>query len=193
MECDVRLSGEGSAVVFHDADLRRLCGVALEVERTPGAVLAKHRLLGSNQCIPMVGQLLELVAGRVPVLLELKTRDRNAARLCRAIVAAIEPTGGSVGVMSFDPRVAHWLWRNAPHVRRGLVIRESLPLFKRWIAMLIARPQFLAVDIAALDRAWAARARRTMPVYCWTVRNGEQRRALTPLADALIWETDGRP
>ena len=62
--------------------------------------------------------------------------------------------------MSFDPRVPRWLKTNAPHIRRGLVIRDSLPRVRRWGAMMLADPQFLAVDRAALGQRWVARARR---------------------------------
>ena len=95
--------------------------------------------------------------------------------------------------MSFDPRVGRWLTSNAPDIRRGLVVRDSLPPLKRWFAMMIADPQFLAVDVAAIEAPWVAAGRAQMPVYSWTVRTPEQRRLVERHADAPIWEADGRP
>ena len=59
--------------------------------------------------------------------------------------------------------------------------------------MWLADPQFLAVDRAALGKAWVARVRRRMPVYSWTIRTPSERAQATVHADALIWEADGRP
>jgi hypothetical protein len=59
--------------------------------------------------------------------------------------------------------------------------------------MMLSDPQFVGVDHAALGQKWVARARRRMPVYAWTIRSADDRSAAAPLADALIWEADGRP
>ena len=193
IECDVRLSGDGSAIVFHDADLKRMCDVALDVERTPTALLTGQRLHDSGEYVPTLFQLLDLVRGSVPLLIELKTRHGNAGPLCTEVAYDLAPMKGPVGVMSFDPQVGLWLRRNAPHIRRGLVVRSDLQILKRWLALLMAAPQFLAVDRRALHQSWVARARKRMPVYTWTIRTAAERAQAEVQADALIWEGDGRP
>jgi len=193
IECDVRLSGSGSAFVFHDSDLNRMCDVALEVERTPAALLRGQRLHDSSEYIPTLFQLLDLVRGRVPLLIELKTRDGNAAPLCTEVANGLAPMKGPVAVMSFDPQVGFWLRTNAPHIRRGLVVGHDLPLLRRWFALLIAAPHFVAVDRKALRQPWLARARKRMPVYTWTIRTAAERAQAEVQADALIWEADGGP
>jgi glycerophosphoryl diester phosphodiesterase len=95
--------------------------------------------------------------------------------------------------MSFDPRIARLMKTNMPEVHRGLIVRANLSPFRRWTAMRLADPDFLAVDFAALGEPWVARARRRLPVYCWTVRTAEDRAQAEVQADALIWESDGRP
>ena len=193
VECDVRLSGDGTAMVVHDSDLRRLCDVALTVEQTPTALLAGQRLIDTSEYLPSLEQLLERVGDRVPALIELKICNNNAARLTREVAADLAPHDGRFGVMSFDPRVGRWLKGNAPDVRRGLVVRDSLSPLKRWIAMTIGSPQFLSVEVAALGKQWVARARQRMPVYGWTVATADQRRFAGDYVDALIWDADGRP
>jgi glycerophosphoryl diester phosphodiesterase len=193
IECDVRLSGDRTAVVIHDSDLNRICNVALEVERTPAALLTGQRLEGSGQYIPALSELLDLVRGRVPLLIELKTHGGNAVSLCSEVVHDLAPMDGPVGVMSFDPQVGRWLRWNAAHIRRGLVVRYDLPRPKRWLAMFLATPQFIAVDRKALGQRWVRRARKRMPVYCWTIRTAAERAQAEVQADALIWEGDGRP
>jgi glycerophosphoryl diester phosphodiesterase len=193
IECDIRLSGDGQLMVFHDHDLRRLCASALAVESTNAAVLAGQRLYDSGEHIPRLTELLGLVAGRVPLLVEVKCRGGNAARISAAVVAELEAYSGPVGVMSFEPAVGKWLARHSPNLRRGLVISERAGAFDRWRCMRSASPHFLAVDFGALARPWVAKARRKHWIYSWTIRTPEQRRTGEVHADALIWEGDGRP
>ncbi|MEO8547675.1 MAG: glycerophosphodiester phosphodiesterase family protein [Sphingomicrobium sp.] len=193
IECDVRLSGDGSAVVFHDGNLKRICDVALDVERTASALLTGQRLGGTNEYLPALWRVLELVDGQVPLLLELKTRKGNAAKLCAEVRADLSPRSGAIGIMSFDPKVLRWFRRNAPHIRRGFVIGEDLSWMKRWLILVITAPQFIAVNRAALGLPWVVRARRRMPIYSWTIRTPTEREQASVHADVLIWEADGRP
>jgi glycerophosphoryl diester phosphodiesterase len=193
IECDVRLSADGKVMVVHDHDLQRLCGSDDAVEATSAEALADKQLVGTDERIPRLSDLLDLVAGRAPVLIEVKTCEGNANQLTQAVEANLADYEGPAGVMSFDPQVSRWLRTNAPHIRRGLVIRDDLPTARRWLAMLVAAPQFIAVDRAALGKSWVASVRRRMPFYSWTIRSPEQRVQAEVHADALIWEGDGRP
>ena len=192
IECDVRLSADDVPMVFHDADLARLCGDAGTVERSSAATLAGKRLLGTAETIPRLADLLMLARGRVPLLIECKTRG-NAARLAEAVCRTLGARPAAVGVMSFDPRLGGWLARHRPDCRRGLVLDGNDAALVRWAKMARARPAFLALGVDRLDRPWAARVRRTMPVYSWTVRSAANRAQVNRFADAAIWEADGRP
>ena len=193
IECDVRLSGDGQVMVFHDHDLRRLCASALAVESTSATVLASQKLFDSGEHIPRLAELLELVAGRVPLLIEVKCRGGNAARVTAAVAAELKAYSGPVGVMSFEPSVGRWLARHEPELRRGLVISERAGALDRWRSIRASSPHFLAVDFGALARPWAQKARRNRWVYSWTIRSPIQRQTGEIHADALIWESDGRP
>ena len=190
IECDLRLTVDDQILVFHDADARRLCGSPEIIGRSTLAELA-HLTIGGHP-LPTLAQLLALVGGRAPILLEAKI-DGDLFRFGRALVAALDGYTGPAGVMSFHPGLMRWLKTNAPHLRRGLVIRDSLSLPKRWIAMKLANPAFLAVDIGAIDRPWVAAARTRLPIYTWTVRTRADRALALAKTDALIWEADGRP
>ena len=193
IECDVRLSGDGQVVVFHDHDLRRMCASALAVEATRAEVLAGQRLYDSGEHIPRLSELLELAAGQVPLLIELKCRGGNAGRLSAVVAENLEGYAGAVGVMSFEASVGQWFLRHDPRRRRGLVISERAGPIDRWQGMRKARPQFLAVDRAALGRPWTAKERGKRNLYSWTIRSPEERQTAEIHADALIWEGDGRP
>jgi hypothetical protein len=133
-----------------------------------------------------------MVAGRVPLLLEIKV-DKDIWRWAPALREALKGYAGRFGVMSFDPRIARLTKTNMPDVRTGLIMRAGLAPFRRWMAMRLADSDFLAVERAALDEPWVARARHRFPVYCWTVRTVKERAQAEVQADALIWEGDGRP
>lgn len=190
IECDLRLTADDQIVVFHDADAFRLCGSHDVIARSTLAQLARFTV--GKRPIPTLRQLLALVDGRAPLLLEAKI-DERFWHFGPALLRALDGYRGAYGVMSFDARLPRWLKSNAPHIRRGLVIKDDLSPVRRWGAMMLAAPQFLAVDRVALGKAWVARARRQMPLYSWTIRSAAERTAAEPLADALIWEADGRP
>ena len=193
IECDVRLSGDGQVMVFHDHDLRRVCASALAVEATSAEMLAGQKLYDSGEHIPRLSELLDLVAGRVPILIEIKCRGGNAATLAKAVAAELEDYAGPAGVMSFEPKAIKWFARHLPHRRRGLVISKRASVIDRWSNIVSASPHFLAVDRAAIPLRWVARQRDRRWVYSWTIRSPEQRETAEIHADALIWESDGRP
>ena len=95
--------------------------------------------------------------------------------------------------MSFDPRISRLLKTNLPSMRRGLVVRNDLPAWRRHAAMRLADPQFIAVERTALEKSWVANARKRLPIYSWTIRSQTELAQAKVHADALIWESDGRP
>lgn len=190
IECDLRLTADRQVVVFHDADAWRMCASRLRIDESTLADLGRLRV--GEGPIPTLASLFALVAGRVPLLLEVKVED-DVWRWVPALRPLLAGYDGPVGVMSFDPRIPRLLKTNLPNVRRGLVIRDELSPLRRRIAMWLASPQFVAVDRAALGRGWVAGTRRRMPVYSWTIRTPHDRAQAQVHADASIWEADGRP
>ena len=190
IECDLRLTADDQIVVFHDADAWRMCASPLGIARSTLAELGRLRL--GDAPIPTLASLFALVAGRVPLLLEVKV-DGDIWRWAPALRGALAGYQGRVGVMSFDARLPRLLKTNLPAVRRGLVVRDRTSPLKRWLAMRLASPDFLAVERTSLGRRWVARARERMPVSSWTIRTAAEREQARVHADALIWEADGRP
>ena len=190
IECDLRLTADNRVIVFHDADALRICGSPVRIGRSCWRDLARLRV--GEHPIPALQSLLSLVGGRVPLLLEIKV-EKDVFRWAPALAAALAGYREPFGVMSFDPRISRVMKTNMPDVRRGLVIRDSLPAPRRRAAIWLADPQFIAVDRSALGKRWVERMRRRMPVYSWTIPTAEERAQAAVHADALIWESDGRP
>ena len=191
IECDLRLSRDGVPFVFHDRDARRLTGDPLVLSQAGASIIAALRLRNGDP-IPILADLLNLVAGRVPLLLEVKD-ERNAARFGAALVAALDGYAGPVGVMSFSSAMGAWLRRNAPQVRRGLVLKGGEARFARWYAMRRVDPHFIALNVRHLGIDWVEELRPRIPVYAWTVNSPAARELADAFADAAVWEADGRP
>jgi glycerophosphoryl diester phosphodiesterase len=194
IECDVQVSADGAAMVFHDWELDRMTAETGPVRQRSAAELAALRLAGSADPIWRLEQLLANVAGRVPLLIELKSRrDTPYVPLCRAVMSALAGYAGPVAAMSFDPRVVRWFSREAPAVVRGLVVSESLASeLQRHYALMRGHPDFLAYDVRNLpSRFAAAQRRRGLPVLTWTVASGELLDRARLHADAPIAEGAG--
>ncbi len=198
IECDIQRSRDGQAMVFHDWRLDRLTAESGEVSRLGAEQLSRIALTGGSESIPTLRQVLNEVAGRVPILIEIKSRrqDRIAA-LCLAVRRVLEGYTGAHAVMSFDPRVSRWYHRHSPHTVRGLVVSEgedrALPgKIRRRLALWHARPDFLAYDVRDLPSRFAAAQRaRGLPLATWTVRSAEHRERAARYADGDIAEGEG--
>ncbi len=192
IECDVRCTLDGRAVVFHDATLDRLAGREGRIDGLSVGEVTATPLVKGGETIPTLRDLLDLVAARVPLLIELKTeRGRSVHRLCRAVRRDLEGYTGQAAVMSFDPRVGRWFALRAPHILRGLVVSEQNSrtfsgLVRRHLALWHARAQFLAYDVRDLPSGFAtAQKKRGLPLLSWTVS--------TPALAALARENGAAP
>ncbi len=124
IELDVQLSADGEAMVFHDHDLDRVTGETGYVRQSRRSELEAMGLYGGTETIPALDDVLSLVAGRVPVLVEIKTlvemERRDWYTLACAVASAVRQYHGQVAVMSFNPNVMDAFIAAAPGVPRGL-------------------------------------------------------------------------
>jgi glycerophosphoryl diester phosphodiesterase len=200
IECDVQLTRDGEAVVFHDFTLDRLTAQTGPVIERSAADLTRLALGDSGDTLLRLADLLAMIGGRVPLLVEVKMRaDGDFAALCGAVARDLAPYAGPVAVMSFDPRVPEWFAAHAPLVPRGLIL-DSVDLCggataaRRHRALRQAQADFLAVDVRGLPNRFVARQRRQgLPIATWTVRRPAQRATALAHADALIAEGAGLP
>ncbi len=193
IECDVQAAEGGQAMVIHDARLGRLTGRHSAVNHLSPGELALLRL-PDGSAIPTLDQLLSVVAGRVPLLIEVKIPGLFDPVLCGSVARSLDDYRGPVGVMSFDPRVGRWFADRAPGVVRGLVASNE-GRRRRWVslrhlaAIRMARPDFLAWDVRDLpDPVPAAARRRGLGVFTWTVRTAEEHARAARHADQAIVE-----
>lgn len=201
IELDVRLTGDEQVVVFHDADLRRLCGAEGFVREMPLAELRKLKILGTEETVPSLRDVLDLVQGRVPLLVEIKKdKAEPAGKLEEQVAKMLNHYPGPVAVQSFSPRCVNWFRQHAPHFIRGQIachisdMGKNLNWYQRlalnWMLQRFhGDPMFLAYDVNDLPSPLTARYRaRALPVLSWTVRSPEQRARAAAHADNIIFE-----
>ncbi len=195
MELDVQLSKDGQVVVFHDDTLDRVCGVARRVDELDYAELKELPLFGTAERMPLFSEVLALVGGRTPLIVELKSGLRNN-ELCEKTYDLLRTYPGAYCIESFHPMIVAWFRFNAPtvlrgqlaqlpeeYVRAGRKITEGL-ILGNTLLNVAARPQFIAYRIGPKPLCVRfAEALGAMPVG-WTShsRDGEAGR------DAVIFE-----
>ena len=194
IELDVQASRWGIAFVFHDDTLDRLTDEHGPLAEREADELASIRLRGSSEAIPELAEILELVGGRVPVLIEVKAHGPAWHQLCYGVAASLGSYSGAAAVMSFDPRVGAWFARHYPRIVRGLVVTaQGKSRFRGWAeriyAVWRAQPHFVACDVRDLPSRFAARLRaRGMPILTWTCRGEDDRAKAALHADQIIYE-----
>ncbi|TCP60052.1 glycerophosphoryl diester phosphodiesterase [Rhodovulum bhavnagarense] len=205
IEIDIQPSADGVPMVFHDYDLSRLTGETGPVSAQGARVLGTMVLRGGATGIPTLEHVLDEVAGRVPLLIEIKDQDgamgRGVGRLERAVARLLARYSGDVAVMSFNPHAVAVLAEAAPDIPRGLItcafepgdwptlhapvrdVLRDIPDYDRLGACFIshrwtdlARPR-----VRALRQAGAA-------ILCWTVKSVGDERIARSVAHNITFE-----
>ena len=209
IECDLRPAAEGLPLVFHDETLDRLVEGSGPVARLGKADLARLRYRGAGGVrISTFAELLDMVAGRVPLLVEIKSEwEPPDAAFLGQIAALSKAYRGPLALMSFDPAMMTGLAELAPAVPRGLVsgLYRREPDDDWWADKLDAerafrlshlleagpvKPSFHAYHVKALPTPVTRYVREVqgLPLFTWTVRSEEDRRTAAQWADAPIFE-----
>lgn len=174
IECDVHLSADGVPIVIHDDDLRRLTGTEGFVWQRTAAEMAQLRVGGTDDHPPTLRELLDLVDGRVPLVVEIKGTPGHDAGLVKAVGRLLKRYEGQVAIMSFD----HWLIREfeteAPGIPGGLTAygtanHETEAHFSM-LAHGIAFTSYAAGDLPNRFVSFV-REKLGMPVITWTIRD----------------------
>lgn len=207
IECDLQSAADGTPFVFHDATLDRLMDATGAVAARSPANLATLHYKDQKTRILSFAEFLALVAGKVPLLVEVKNAGGPPrAGFLENIADQAGAYAGPIALMSFDAAFVATLGKLAPKIPRGLITGiESLP--SNWRAMpagsekqvavdalLGAAPDgiaFHAIDVKMLPEAgaWIAKRPVRLPLFSWTIRTPEQREVAARLADAPIFET----
>lgn len=202
IETDVHLLRDGNLAVFHDGDLKRMCGVHKAVETLDKEQLSRYRLRGSKAHIPLLGEVLALVRGRVPLIIEVKTADDNGAALMERMAGQLDRYAGDFTIQSFDPRVLLWCRRHRSGWVRGQLSecfrangRKDMSMLadfvsRNMLANAAARPDYIAYSCRnrhALTLRMCVRVFGA-PEVNWTIRDQQTYEAVKKDGALAIFE-----
>ena len=189
IELDVHITSDGKLVVFHDDDTLRMCGEKLTPEKVTFDRLRELSLLNTKEKIPSFGEVLSLVAGRVPLIIEIKGVTSDTA-VCALTAEELSRYGGEYCVESFNPLYMGWWRKHRPDdvrgqlsckmpKQKGIVNKLKFAALGNLLLNFISRPDFIAYDRNGSGRIAfrLARALGGIPV-AWTIRTaGELEKA----------------
>ncbi|MBN9236223.1 MULTISPECIES: glycerophosphodiester phosphodiesterase [Phyllobacteriaceae] len=191
IECDVHLSADGVPIVIHDDDLRRLTGTEGFVWQRTAAEMAQLRIGGTGDHPPTLKEMLDLVDGRVPLVVEIKGVPGHDAGLVKAVGRLLKRYDGQVAIMSFD----HWLIREfsteAPGIPGGLTAygtgNHEIEAHFAMLAHGIAFTSYAAGDLPNRFVSFV-RGKLAMPVITWTIRDQPAIDLTFKYADQMTFE-----
>jgi glycerophosphoryl diester phosphodiesterase len=203
IECDVQLTADGEAVVFHDFALDRLTLGKGPVAALTASALTDVPMRGTTDRVPTLRDWLAKVASRTAVAIEIKSDYSGDMRLTHRVAEVVKGYGGPVALKSFDPRIVEELRRMAPAIPRGIIAMNTYDHHdyvsltraqKHALANLLhfseTKPDFLSWRVGDLPVAapFLCRTQLGLPVMAWTVRTKEERAVARVHADQMVFE-----
>ncbi len=205
IETDIQPSADGVPMVFHDYDLKRLTGIAGRIRGRTAAELGRIRLLKGEDGIPTLAEILALVAGRAPLLIEIKDQDGTmgpeVGPLERAVAALLDGYAGPVALMSFNPYSVEALAEAALDRPRGLTTSAytaaDWPLLPAQVRDRLREipdydrvgASFISHEAADLDRPRVAELKaKGAAVLTWTIKSPEAEVAARRIAQNVTFE-----
>lgn len=197
IEFDVHLTKDDIPVVFHDDTLNRICGVRGNLKDYTYEELQQFRLLGTDERIPSFADILKMVDGRVPLIIEYKV-EKNADRLCSICDRILSDYKGLYCIESFHPLAVRWYKKHRPNIVRGQLSEDftkqklSIPYFllSHLIGNCYASPDFIAYNCKhknELSRNICRKLYKSLSI-AWTVRSQEELEKVSRSFDLFIFE-----
>ncbi|HUI28965.1 MAG TPA: glycerophosphodiester phosphodiesterase family protein [Candidatus Acidoferrales bacterium] len=197
IELDVQLSLDNQLFVFHDEQLKRMTGLQGIIQEHDSSTLRTATLLGTTYHIPTFDEVLKLINGKVPLLVEIKNAANNRT-LDELTLKCLSEYSGQFAIQSFNPFSVTWFRKNAPAIIRGMLVSDfkTAPLsyfekaaLRNLLFFKMCQPAFLSLDVSILNRLPAILARRIgIPIIAWTVRSRADEEKAKSGADNFIFE-----
>lgn len=175
IELDVHLTKDNEIIVFHDDNIERMTGKNKNIVDMTLDEIKKLKLLNTSETIPTLKEVLDLVDGKVPIIIELKY-DTKKHKLEKEIVKYLDNYKGKFAVKSFDPLMVNWFKNNRENYIRGLLVTNKTDtLFKlmnnKLILLNLCKPDFLSVSKKMLNNKKIIAYNKNHPVIAYTIKN----------------------
>ncbi|GAB1582084.1 glycerophosphodiester phosphodiesterase [Phyllobacterium phragmitis] len=191
IECDVHLSADGVAIVFHDEDLKRLTGKDGQIHQLTAAEATALHVGGTGDRVPTLREALALINGRVPIIIELKGIAGRDDGLVAAVASELESYDGHAAIMSFDHHLVRRFPADAPGIPGGLTAEGvKTRNIEAHFSMLAHELAFVSYNVHHLPNPFVAfvREKLRMPVITWTVRDQAAKAQSDLFADQITFE-----
>ena len=196
IELDVQLLSDNSVVVFHDESLARMTGNDGYLRFLSKKDLKSLTLKGSKETIPTLEEVLQLVDGKVPLLIEIKNKHKVGA-LEQAVIDLLKNYQGEYAVQSFNPYSLAYFKQHAPNILRGQLSgyfkHEKISWFKKFLLKhmhfnkKISCPNFISYEAATLPNRFV-RKFKDLPLLAWSVKSKEEYLKIVKYCDNIIFE-----
>ena len=194
IELDVRITKDKQVVVFHDKNLLRVCGIKKKIANQTYENLKKYKLYKSNQHIPLFKDVLKLVDGKVPILVEIKNYGK-VGEFEELVYNELKDYQGNFAVCSFNIEVVKWFKKNKPNVKRGFIYGDLHKFgIKKYKTVYIYRilrskPDFISLDYKLIHTLLPRITKLfKKPLTCWTIDNKKKLVKANKISDNIIFE-----
>jgi glycerophosphoryl diester phosphodiesterase len=197
IELDVQIIKDGTVIVFHDTSLERTAKVKRAISSLTQDDIKNICLMDTSEKIPTLKQVLVKVAGKVPLLIEIK-KQKFSGNIEKKVSELLQNYKGEFAVQSFNPYTVFWFKKNCPQMIRGQITpefsSEKLSYFAKSILVnevffKFTKPDFLAVDVNSLpNKRLIEMNKNGMPLICWTVKNLSHYKKSKKYCDNFIFE-----
>jgi len=200
IELDVQITRDGTLFIMHDFNTERVTGVDFETKNLERAMLGDFRLLETEYSIPLFSEVLEMVDGRVPILVEIKSEDFRTGLLEQKVHEMLSAYKGEIAVESFDPLSIRYMRKKNPDYIIGQLSyefegKDNIPkpviwLLKNCRLNFLSHPDFIAYDIKAMPKKFLRPLKKggNKAIIGWTVRTDEDVRFAERECDNYIFE-----
>lgn len=198
-ELDVRLTKDCKMVIFHDSSLLRMCGVDESLSEFTYEQLSAFTLNGTSEKIPLFADVLRLINGRVPILVEIKD-GAPIGELEKRVCHILSQYDGEYAVESFNPFSMLWFRIHAPKIKRGQLVSEFKDSFdfeyiarkicaRPFVWKLISKPDFIAADLrsVSMEQLFAA-LDMDADFITWTVNSDSLMESAQQFSKTVIFE-----
>lgn len=195
IELDVRLTKDQKLVVFHDDNLKRVCGVNKRVKDLTYRELLRYNLFDTTLKVPLFSDVIKLVNGRVPILIETKYHNRYGV-LEKILINELSNYKGLYAIQSFYPMSLLWLKRNTKDIPIGLLSsnfkndlnRLKSIIGKTLILDLFFKTDFISYNVKGLPNNYLSYKRNKKKIVIWTIKNKKDYDLARQYTDSLICE-----
>ena len=194
IELDVHKIKDGTIVVFHDDDLSRMCHSIKFTEDLTKEELQDYTLLTSKYYIPTLDEVLNMVNGQVPILIEIKN-SKLFHRFAPQVYEVVRNYQGAIAIKSFNPLEVIWFRKHAPHIPRGMLAcyleNANMPRIYRYLIRSLSlykstKPHFISYCMSDLPNKYVSKYK--IPLLTWTITSKELEAQALAIADNIIFE-----